>query len=351
MALFSIPHIKLSGISACVPKRSESNLDYDWITEQERALLIKTTGIENRRIAAANLTTSDFCYTAAEKLIDELKWRKEEIEIIIFVSQSPDYLLPATAIILQDRLNLPKTALAFDISLGCSGFIYGLSTIASLMTNAKIKKGLLLTGDVSSSSLNRKDKSTYPLFGDAGTATALEYDENAAPMFFNLQSDGAGYKTIIITDGGTRQQLTPESYIDVEIEKGIVRSRKNLVLDGLEVFNFSLREVGPNIKELLRSNSTEIENYDYFVFHQANKLMNETIRKKLKIEPEKVPYSLNKYGNTSSASIPLTIVSELSEKITNSTTHFLLSGFGVGLSWGSVALKASNLICPPVIEL
>lgn len=351
MALFSIPHIKLSGISACVPKRSESNLDYDWITEQERALLIKTTGIENRRIAAENLTTSDFCYTAAEKLIDELKWRKEEIEIIIFVSQSPDYLLPATAIILQDRLNLPKTALAFDISLGCSGFIYGLSTIASLMTNAKIKKGLLLTGDVSSSSLNRKDKSTYPLFGDAGTATALEYDENAAPMFFNLQSDGAGYKTIIITDGGTRQQLTPESYIDVEIEKGIVRSRKNLVLDGLEVFNFSLREVGPNIKELLHSNSTEIENYDYFVFHQANKLMNETIRKKLKIEPEKVPYSLNKYGNTSSASIPLTIVSELSEKITNRTTHFLLSGFGVGLSWGSVALNATNLICPPVIEL
>ena len=351
MALFSIPHIKLSGISACVPKRSESNLDYDWITEQERALLIKTTGIENRRIAAANLTTSDFCYAAAEKLIDELKWRKEEIEIIIFVSQSPDYLLPATAIILQDRLNLPKTALAFDISLGCSGFIYGLSTIASLMTNAKIKKGLLLTGDVSSSSLNSKDKSTYPLFGDAGTATALEYDENAAPMFFNLQSDGAGYKTIIITDGGTRQQLTPESYIDVEIEKGIVRSRKNLVLDGLEVFNFSLREVGPNIKELLRSNSTEIENYDYFVFHQANKLMNETIRKKLKIEPEKVPYSLNKYGNTSSASIPLTIVSELSEKITNRTTHFLLSGFGVGLSWGSVALNATNLICPPVIEL
>ena len=351
MALFSIPHIKLSGISACVPKKSESNLDYDWITEQERALLIKTTGIENRRIAAENLTTSDFCYTAAEKLIDELKWRKEEIEIIIFVSQSPDYLLPATAIILQDRLNLPKTALAFDISLGCSGFIYGLSTIASLMTNAKIKKGLLLTGDVSSSSLNRKDKSTYPLFGDAGTATALEYDENAAPMFFNLQSDGAGYKTIIITDGGTRQQLTPESYIDVEIEKGIVRSRKNLVLDGLEVFNFSLREVGPNIKELLHSNSTEIENYDYFDFHQANKLMNETIRKKLKIEPEKVPYSLNKYGNTSSASIPLTIVSELSEKITNRTTHFLLSGFGVGLSWGSVALNATNLICPPVIEL
>jgi len=351
MALFSIPHIKLSGISACVPKRSESNIDYDWISEQERALLIKTTGIENRRIAATNLTTSDFCYAAAEKLIDELKWRKEEIEIIIFVSQSPDYLLPATAIILQDRLNLPKTALAFDISLGCSGFIYGLSTIASLMTNAKIKKGLLLTGDVSSSSLNRKDKSTYPLFGDAGTATALEYDKNAAPMFFNLQSDGAGYKTIIITDGGTRQQLTPESYIDVEIEKGIVRSRKNLVLDGLEVFNFSLREVGPNIKELLDSNSTDIEDYDYFVFHQANKLMNETIRKKLKIEPEKVPYSLNKYGNTSSASIPLTIVSELSEKIKNSTTHFLMSGFGVGLSWGSATLKTSNLVCPPVIEL
>ncbi|MDQ3047165.1 MAG: ketoacyl-ACP synthase III [Bacteroidota bacterium] len=350
MALFQIPNIRLSGISACVPKRTESNLDYDWISEQERALLIKTTGIENRRMAETGVTTGDLCFVAAKKLISELNWKPEEIEIIILVSQSRDYFLPATAIILQDKLGLPKTALAFDLSLGCSGYIYGLSTIASLMSNAKIKKGLLLTGDISTLSLNKKDKSTYPLFGDAGTVTAIEYDEKAEPMFFNLQSDGSGYKTIIVTDGCTRQELNEESYKEVEIEKGVIRNRKNLSLDGLEVFNFSLREVGPNIKELLNYNSSKLEDYDHFVFHQANKLMNETIRKKLKIDAEKVPYTLKQYGNTSSASIPLTIVSELSEKVRTQPSSFILSGFGVGLSWGSAAIKTHGLICPPVIE-
>lgn len=351
MALFSIPNVKISGISACVPKESESNLDYDWISEQERTLLIKTTGIENRRVAPSDITTSDLCLASAEKLIKELNWNKDEIEIIIFVSQSRDYFLPATAIILHDKLALSKTCLAFDIGLGCSGYIYGLSTIASLMSLSKIKKGLLLTGDVSTYSLNKKDKSTYPLFGDAGTATAIEFDASAPPMFFNLQSDGSGHKTIIITDGGCRQPFNEDSYKEVEIEKGIVRSRKNLAIDGLEVFNFSLREVSPNINELLKYNSSNINDYDYFVFHQANKLMNETIRKKLKIDAEKVPYSLKEYGNTSSASIPLTIVAELSEKVKNKTTSFIFSGFGVGLSWGSVALKTKNLICPEIIEI
>jgi 3-oxoacyl-[acyl-carrier-protein] synthase-3 len=351
MAVFSVSNIKLTGIAACVPKNSESNLDYDWISEQERALLIKTTGIENRRIAGKGVTTSDLCFEAAQKLLAELNWNKNEIEIIVFVSQSRDYFLPATAIILQDRLGIPTTCLAYDIGLGCSGYVYGLANISSMMTTAKLKKGLLLVGDISSFSLNKKDKSTYPLFGDAGTATALEYDEKADKMDFNLRSDGTGAKAIIIEDGGLRNPLTEDSYKEVEIDKGIIRNRRNLSLDGLEVFNFSLREVAPNINELFQYNSTDISDYDHFVFHQANKLMNESIRKKLKIEPEKVPYSLKKYGNTSSASIPLTIVTELSEKVKNKTSSFLFSGFGVGLSWGSVALKTNDLICPAIIEL
>ena len=219
------------------------------------------------------------------------------------------------------------------------------------MSTAKIKKGLLLVGDISSFSLNKKDKSTYPLFGDAGTATSLEYDENASQMHFNLRSDGSGAKSIIIEDGGLRNPLTEDSYKEQEVEKGIIRNRRNLSLDGLEVFNFSLREVAPNIKELMQFNNTDISDYNYFVFHQANKLMNESIRKKLKVESEKVPYSLKEYGNTSSASIPLTIVTELSEEEKENNNSFLFSGFGVGLSWGSVALKTNKLICPPIIEI
>ena len=351
MALFSTKHVRVAGISACVPKQRESNRDYDWLTEEERTMLIKTTGIENRRIAAEGVTTSDMCFAAAEQLISEMHINREEIQLLIFVSQSRDYILPATAILLQQRLGLPHSCMAFDVGLGCSGYVYGLATMASMMATAGLRKGLLLAGDTSSLSLNRKDKSTYPLFGDAGTATILEFDPSAEhKMDFNLQSDGSGSNAIIITDGGTRHPITEATYIEKEVEKGIVRARKHLVLDGVEVFNFSLREVSPNINALLGYNATAISDYDYLVFHQANRLMNESVRKKVKATPEQVPYSLKDYGNTSSASIPLTIVTELAEKVKGETS-FLFSGFGVGLSWGSVALKTKGLVCPPLLEI
>lgn len=349
MALFSIPNVKIAGISACVPSASESNYDYDWISETERKMLVKTTGIENRRVAPPGVTTSDLCFQAAQKLLDELSWHAEDLELLIFVSQSRDYFLPATAIILQDKLGLPKTSIAFDISLGCSGYVYGLSSIMSMMSVSKISKALLMVGDISTHSLNKKDKSTYPLFGDAGTVTALEFDDKAKPVTFNLQSDGSGYKAIIIEDGGVRNPLCDRSYFEEEIADGIVRSRRNVALEGIDVFNFSLREVAPNIKTMLEYAGESIDDYDYFVLHQGNKLMNNSIRKKLGVDEEKVPYSLKEYGNTSSASIPLTIVDQLSESLTRSSAKIIVSGFGVGLSWGSANLFLNNIKCPKVI--
>jgi len=351
MAYLTIDHIKLAAIAACVPKRTESNYDYDWISEKERELLIKTTGIENRRIAPKHITTSDMCFASAEAIIKELNIDREEIEIILFVSQSPDYFLPATSIILQDRLKLNKATMAFDIQLGCSGYVYGLSVISNLMSSGKFKKGLLLVGDKSSFSPSKQDKSTYPIFGDAGTATLLEYDASAGKMYFNLQSDGSGYEAIMIPDGGMRNTYTESSDEMVEVGPGIIRNKKNLMLDGIEVFNFSLREAAPNVVDLLHYNSTQVTDYEFFVFHQANKLMNESIRKKLKIEPEKVPYSLRHYGNTSSASIPLTIVTELADKLKDKQVPVVLSAFGVGLSWASCSLTLNNLNCLPLIEI
>jgi 3-oxoacyl-[acyl-carrier-protein] synthase-3 len=350
MALFSILNIKISGISSCVPKQVESNYDYNWISEKERKMLVKTTGVENRHVANKGVTTSDLCEQAAVKLLNQLKWDSKDIELLIFVSQSRDYFLPATAIILQDKLGLPTTAIALDISLGCSGYVYGLSTIASLMSTTKIKKALLLVGDISTFSLNKKDKSTYPLFGDAGTVTALEYDERAPQIDFNLQSDGSGSDAIIIPDGGLRNPLCEESYEEKEIASGIIRSNRNVALDGIEVFNFSLREVVPNIEELLKYNQSSKADYDYYVLHQGNKLMNNSLRKKLGVAESKVPYSLQEYGNTSSASIPLTIMHQLREKITTKKTKLILSGFGVGLSWGSAAIELNNIICPEIQE-
>ncbi|MFI5202925.1 MAG: ketoacyl-ACP synthase III [Flavobacteriales bacterium] len=350
MAFLTTDNIRLAGLAACVPSNKENNMAYDHISETERKLLIKTTGIEERRVAKPGLATSDLCYHAAIKLIDDLKWNKEEIELLIFVSQSRDYFLPATGIILQDRLGLPTSCVALDIGLGCSGYIYGLSVISAMMSSGKWKKGLLLVGDISTNSIAYSDKSTYPLFGDAGTATALEYS-NGKKMYFNLQSDGKGYEAIIIPHGGLRHTQTAESTIRREIEPGIIRSDRDLALNGLEVFNFSLREVAPNIKGLLTYAEKKLEDLDYAVFHQANLLMNETIRKKLGLPAEKVPYTLKDFGNTSSASIPLTMVARLKNELQKSKKNILLSGFGVGLSWGSAWIETENLVISDLIEV
>ncbi len=351
MALFAADKVKISGLSACVPKKQESNLDYDHISESERELLIKTTGIKTRRIAEPGVTTSDLCFEAATKLISDLKWNKEEITLLIFISQSRDYFLPSTAIILQDRLDLPKSTVAFDISLGCSGFTYGLSITASMMKTTGIKKALLMVGDISSCSLSYEDKSTYPLFGDAGAVVALELSESDDKMIFSLNSDGSGHQAIIIPDGGLRFPVNNDTYKMVEEEKGIKRNRRNLWLNGLDVFAFSVKEVPLSIAELLNYSKLTVSDLDFFVMHQANLLMNETIRKKLKIEAEKVPYSLKDYGNTSSASIPLTMVTQLREQLSSGRKNLLLSGFGVGLSWGSVIVTTSDLVIPEIIEI
>jgi len=349
MALFSIPKFRISGISCCVPRKVVYNKDYKWVSEKERDLIIKRIGIEEKREATKGTTTSDLCFVAAEKLIETLKWKKEDIELLVFISQSRDYVLPATACILQDRLGLPLSALAFDISMGCSAYTYGLSTVGNYLAYNGIKKALMLVGDVSPMASYR-DKTTYPLFGQAGTATALEFDEHAAPMFFNLQTDGSGHKAIMIPSGGMRNFPDKKMFDYKKIDKGVIRNGMQLVLDGYAVFDFSLRMVAPNINALLEYSNMSSDDIQYYVFHQANLLINDTVRKKLKLPSEKVPYSLKKYGNTSSASIPLTIVSALQKQVADEKLNMLLCGFGVGFSWGSVIMQTKNIICPDIIE-
>jgi 3-oxoacyl-[acyl-carrier-protein] synthase-3 len=351
MAFFSVNNIRIKSIGAAVPKQEISNWDYTFISESDRKLLIKTTGVEKRRaIGESGITETDLAKAAADRVLAETGTSKDEIGILVFVSQTPDYFLPASSILLQNRLGLPKTCMAFDINLGCSGFVYGLSAISSIMSTGKIKKGLLLAGDTSTIGTPWEDKSVYPLFGDSGTATLLEYDEKASPLTFSLNSDGGGYEAIIVRDGGTRRPYTKESFEIKERDKGVSRADRNLELNGMDVFNFSVTVVPKHLEEFLQKTNTTPESYDYFVMHQANMLMNETIRKKLKFPIEKAPYSIQKFGNTSSGSIPLTIVSELKNKVAGETS-FLMSGFGVGLSWATVSLKTNGLICPDIVEI
>ncbi len=350
MALFEIPDVRIAGLSACVPKKSLSNHDYNWITQKERDQLIQMIGVETRHVAEPGQTTSDLCFQAAEQLLDKLGWERGEINLLVFVSQSRDYIIPSTSAILQDRLKLPKTCMAIDINLGCSGFVYGLSVIGSLLRTTGIQKGLLLVGDLSNVTSCYRDKSTYPLFGDAGTATALELKPGFPPMQFNLQTDGSGYEAIIIPDGGVRNLLSKKSFNIKKYGEGIYRSRLHIALNGIEVFNFSLREVVPNIKTTLKHFNRQLDEFDYLLFHQANRLINETLRKMLKVDPARIPYSLHDFGNTSCSSIPLTMVTQIREGLSGKPQKLLLSAFGIGLSWGTVLIETDGIVVPEFTE-
>jgi 3-oxoacyl-[acyl-carrier-protein] synthase-3 len=351
MAFLNIPNVVIRGISGCVPKHIDENNDYP-INEEDKAKLISSIGVERKRIADDKTCSSDLCFKAADKLIQELNWDKSEIDCLIFVSQTPDYILPANSCILQQRLGLSTECYAQDISLGCSGWIYGMSAISSLILagNGSLRKALLLVGDTISKILSAEDKSTWPLFGDAGTATALEYSAGSEGFKFHLATDGEGADTIIVKDGGCRNTTTPDSFVVKQFEDGIRRNDMQLYLNGINVFSFAISKGPQSINKLLENFNIDKNSVDYFTFHQANLFLNEKIRKKLKLEPEKVPYSLKNFGNTSCATIPLTMVTELREKLKSKKLNHIGCAFGVGLSWGSIYFTTGQIVCPELIE-
>ena len=357
MAFFKIENVKISGISACVPKQIENNASYPFSDDKELQSFITTTGIERKRIASAEICTSDLCVAAAEVLITDLCWNKEEISILVFVTQTPDYIMPATSPIIQQRLGLKKECYTLDVSLGCSGWVYGMSVVTALLANsvslnsAISHKALLMTGDISSKLISFEDKSSYPLIGDAGTVTALEYHQNNEPLLFNMNSDGKGYKDIIIKDGGYRNPFSITSLDKIKHEEGIISNNLHSRLNGMNVFSFGITEAPKSVNGLIEAFNLDKDNIDYFTFHQANLFMNEQIRKKLKIPSEKVPYSLKNLGNTSSAAIPLTMVTELYKDINERKLNHIACGFGVGLSWGSIFFTTDRIICPSLVEI
>lgn len=346
-------NIKVQGFSACVPKHIESNEHLELLgdTEQIRKF-IETTGIKQRHtVKDQSIRTSDMCLVAAEKLLKELNWNKNEIDCLLFVSQTGDYIFPATSCILQDKLGLSNDCFAMDITLGCSGWIHGMATISAFLQNGNFKKGLLLAGDTSTMTKSPYDKSSYPLFGDAGTATAIEFVEGADGIKVHTSTDGKGHGAIIIPDGGFRNFYSPESEIYKEYEDGSKRNSLQTFMDGAAVFTFGITKGPRSIAALAEKYSLDLPAIDYFVFHQANKFMIEKIKNKLKIPTEKVPYSLDEFGNTSCSSIPLTIVTRLSDKIQNEKLKIMTCAFGVGLSWGSIYFETDGVVCPEIIMI
>lgn len=330
-----------------MPRRVVSNLECPPHLRQERERLIRNIGISQRRICAPWQCFSDLALVAAERVIGELGWRREEIGALIVVTQTPDYVAPATAIILQDRLGLAHSTVAFDVNLGCSGYPFALHILGAMIAAGAVKKGLVLVGDKST----WLHDATDPLFSDAASATALEFDASAPPIHFDLNSDGSGHKAIMIPVGGTREPADSRHFIPYTDEHGITRTPYyRLNLDGPAVLSFSTQRVPPAVKSLLEFAQAPIDGIDYFLFHQANRMINETIRKKLGLPVEKVPSTLHDFGNTSGASIPLTMTARIRDALAARRNRVLMCGFGIGLSWGTALVDIEGAVFPELTE-
>lgn len=352
MASAIIQGIRLAGIASAVPDTfyqvTSFNESFGAANVQR---ISKITGIEQRALGSPRLCCSDLCCAAVKRLLEDLNWDPETIDGLIFVSQSFDFpCVPATSCIMQMRLGLPKSCAAFDIALGCSGYVYGLWVAASLLSGGGLHRVLVLTGDVNRAA-SPEDRSTAMLFGDAGSATALEKAGASSPFAFLLGTDGTGWSSLIIPAGiqSSRHPRNEETRIRHRAEAGNCRSMEDIYMDGAEIFAFTLREVPPLVSSVLKSTGWNKDEVDYFVFHQANEFILRHLAESMELPLPKMPLSLKAYGNTSSASIPLTISSKLRNSISTHSCKLLMAGFGVGYSWGACTMTCGPLIAPPVI--
>lgn len=353
MAIITYNNVGISALAACVPSRVIDNYKYDLdvFPEEDVRKVVDKIGVFERRFVDENTCASDLCYAAAEKLISDNDLDRSEVDLLVFISQTPDYRMPATSILLQNRLGLPMSTIAFDVNLGCSGFIFGLSIVYSFMEKQGLRKALLLDGETRSKVYNRKDRRSAFIFGDAGVAALIERSEKYGTSHFSLNTDGSRGDLIMIPGGGYRNMSSPETLKEKVIDDyGNIRSDENGLMNGDDVFNFVIVEIPKDIKRLVTTVGEELQSMDYYIFHQANTFINGFIAKKMKLDKDKIPWSIHKYGNTSSVSVPLTIVSELKEKL-NGQKKLLLSAFGVGMAWATAIVPFRDCNISEIVEL
>lgn len=353
MAILSYKNVGITAMAACVPKNVIDNYHYDldiW-PEEEVKKVVDKVGVVERRFADDKTCSSDLCFAAAEKLIEDNHIDRNEIDLVVFLSQTPDYRMPATSILLQNRLGLPMSTMAFDISLGCSGFLSALSIVYSMMGNKGFRKALLLDGETRSKVYSRKDRREAFIFGDAGIAALIERGDQFGDSHFSLNSDGSRGELIMIPGGGYRNMSSIDTLKEKVVDEyGNIRSDEQGTMKGADVFNFVIVEVPKDIKRLLAETGEDIQNLDYYVFHQANSFINNYIAKKMKLDKSRIPWTIQKYGNTSSVSIPLTIVSELKDKM-QGKKKLLLSAFGVGMAWASAIVSFNDCKISDIVEI
>lgn len=337
--------VRIAGVYACVPKTVINNEFFEKKFGVEATSdVVKMIGVKERRWANDNVTGGDLTIVAAQGLLAKLGWSSETIDIIIYVSQTPDFQMPATACLMQHRLGLSEHCAAFDINLGCSAYPYSLWTAMSLLSANGLKRALVCVSETMSKIIDQSDRATAMLFGDAATVTALEVDGSQIPNYFIFGTKGSGYTDLIIAKGAR---------VPAEIEmaeKHISRPDK-LHMDGWSVFNFTIGKVPSLVKDSLAKASLGTEAVDYFLFHQANNFMLNHLSKKSNLSSDKILKNIEKFGNTSCASIPLLMATDLSKLISGRSLTLALFGFGVGYSWSSAILQVDKNIILEWIEL
>ena len=337
-------HASISAIEYFLPEKTVSTADLsaefpDWSVEK----IDSKTGIRDRHVVAADECSSDLAFAAAQELFQSGACRPEQIDFVLLCTQSPDYFLPTTACLLQDRLGIPTTAGALDFNLGCSGFVYGLGLAEGLIATGQASNVLLLTAETYSKFLNPRDKSVRTIFGDAAAATLVRAADVPGPLIgpFVYGTDGNGGPNLIVPTGGMRQPRTPDSAVVAEAESGNFRSRDNLYMNGAEIFNFTLTAVPQSVQSLLDKSSAKLEDIDLFVFHQANKYMLDHLRKRMKIPEERFQLTMSHCANTVSSTIPIALKHASTDGKLKSGDLVMLVGFGVGYSWGATLVRWS----------
>ena len=353
MARWNIHNVRMTGVSACVPKEVVHSEDFPFFDKEGAEVFNNTVGILERRLGPDSLCASDMCQAAAEKLLAELGWEKESVDMLVFESVTGDYKTPPTSCLLQDRLGLSEDCFCVDIPMGCCGCMYAMNVAGNMLSNGDIRRALLLIGDTALRMGSMQDKSRVPLFGDMGTAIALEYDPSAQPIMIDFHTLGSGYKALMTPHGGYRHPITEESFVQEDFGNGIIRAPKDTLIDGLAVFTFAISKPAKTVANLMEELHIDKDNdIDYYLIHQANKLIVDRLVKKLKLPAEKVPYNLEEFGNTGGASVPGLMVTRLREQLQQEGNKRLLcSSFGLGLSWGTMLLNVEKLVIPELIEI
>ncbi len=352
MAYLKFDGVGITAMAAAVPSRVIENLKYtDFFPEDQVKEVVEKVGIYERRFADEETCSSDLCFAAAQKLFLDNNIDREEIDLLVFISQTQDYRMPATSITLQHRLGLKNTCIAFDVNLGCSAFIYGLSVVYSMMQAGTIRKALILDGETRSKVYGPRDRRSAFIFGDGGVAALVERNDKFGETVLSLNSDGSRADLIMIKAGVYRHMSTPETLKErVVDEYGNMRSDEQGYMKGGDVFNFVIREIPKDIKRTLEYAGKTTDDLDYMVFHQANNFINAYIAKKMKLDVTKVPHTIEKFGNTSSVSVPLTIVSELKGKLDGPKT-VLMSAFGVGMTWATGIVSFADTKISDIVEV